>query len=101
MSNGICPLVQYVIILRLVYPDAPKNYRRVVHILRDHLTGVLNRLILPSIVSDMLPAWYLGKHEQTEFIAPVYKMLRLRIVRGAHSVDTELVFEDIRIKSLH
>ena len=52
----------------------------------------LHCLILPCRVTDMLPAGNLGKYQKSQFIAPVQKIMRLRIVRSTHGIDTKLLF---------
>ena len=67
--------VKLVAVLRLVYPNAPEHDRRVMHILPHHLFCVDDGLLFPSLVADMLPAGYLGEHQDSELIAAVDKML--------------------------
>ena len=69
VRNGIRFSVKLVAVLRFVYPDAPQHDRRMVHILPHHFIGVFNRLPLPVLVADMLPAGNFGKHQKSKLVA--------------------------------
>ena len=71
-----------------------------VAILQHHFAHVVERLLLPGLVADVLPAGNLGEHEQTELVACVDEVLALRVVRGAHRVAAKLLLEDARVLAL-
>ena len=84
-------LVKLVAVDRLVDPDAPQDYRRMVSVLAHHLARVYNSLIFPAVITDILPARDLGKDHETELIAAIDKVMRLRVVRGPDCVKSEFV----------
>ena len=70
-------------------------------VLHYHVLGIPHGLILPLLISDVLPPRNLRKHQKPQFIAPVKKMMRLRIMRGTHRIQLQFVFQNICIPFLH
>jgi len=66
----------------------------------NHAAHVVNGDQLPRFVADVLPAGNFLEHQQSNFVAGIEKVARLRIVRGAHDVAPELVTEDVRVPAL-
>ena len=67
---------------------------------RDHAADVLDRLGLPGLVADMLPAGDFLEDQQAELVAAIEEPRRLRVVRGAHDVDVQLVLQDLGVALL-
>ena len=80
------PHVEVVIVLRLVDPHAPGDDRRMVPVAANHTRDVVDRDVLPGQRPDVLPAGNLLQHQQSNFIAGIQKMPRLRIMRGAYDI---------------
>src|ERR1035438_6719956 len=66
----------------------------------NHAPDVIDRNLLPGLVSDVLPARDLFQYEEADEFAGVRKMTRLRIVRRADDVAFELVAEDLCVAAL-
>ena len=81
VRDSVRPCIEFVVVLALVYPDAPNEDRRMVPVLKDHVPDVLHRNVLPFSVADMLPSGNLGEDEKPDFVAPVNEMPALRIMR--------------------
>ena len=66
--------------------DAPKNYRRMIAVLPDHLFYVLFDLLLPLLSSQMLPAGDLREHQEPHTVAGLNEVVALRIMGSPYSV---------------
>ena len=82
-GNGICALVQFVIVLALVDANAPHHDTGMVTVLQHHLPGVDHCLILPFLTADVLPAGDFREYKQAEAITFVDKVVALGIVGSA------------------
>ena len=51
-----------------------------VAILHNHLADILQGLLFPLRISDMLPSRNLGKYQQSDFITAINKILRLWVM---------------------
>ncbi len=91
MSQIVGVAVEFVVVGRLIYAHAPKNDGGVIAILGNHLTHVFDGDILPCIVANMLPTGKLCHNQKTQLITLIYKIMRLRIVGCANSVDAQLL----------
>ena len=80
MSNLVSDFVEYIVILAFIYSYTPQEDRRMVAILSDHFPCHSDSMLLPGIIADMLPARYFGEYQQSDFIAGINEMLRLRIM---------------------
>ncbi len=66
----------------------------------DHAPDVVDGNVLPSFVSDMLPARNLFQNQKADFVAGIKEMTRLWIMRGADNVALELVAQNLRVATL-
>src|SRR5579872_1308816 len=66
----------------------------------NHATHIVDRNVLPCLISDVLPAGNLFKNQQANFIAGIKKMPRLGIMGCSHDVAFELVPQDLCVASL-
>ena len=89
MGDLIGAKVKIVIIGRLVDTNSPDNDRWVISVLENHLADVLNGLILPILVANMLPTGNFGEYKQAEPIALVNEILRLGIMRRSYRINAE------------
>ena len=101
MGGSIGALIKRILIYRLIDPHTPQNNGCMIPILQYHIPDVLHRLFFPCFISDMLPAGKLREYEQSQLITPIQKIMGLRIMRGPHGIDTEFLFQNIRICFLH
>src|SRR6185437_11206684 len=101
MSKRVRARVEIVIVFRFVDADAPKNDGGMVPVSADHTPDVIDRNLLPAFIPDVLPARNFFKHQQSDLVAAVEEMARLRIVRGADDVAVEILSKDVGIHSLH
>ncbi len=69
-------------------------------VLQYHLFHVANRVFFPYLIPDMLPAGNFGKHQKTDLVAAVNEVPALRIMRGTHRVQPELILQNIRVEPL-
>src|SRR6476661_134199 len=67
----------------------------------NHTTHVVDRNILPGFIADMLPAGDLFQNQQSDFIAGIDKVPRLRVMRGANNIALQLVAKDIGVTTLN
>ena len=89
--------VEVVIVLDFVDAHAPDDDRGMVPVAPDHAADILDRLGLPGVAADMLPAGDFLEHEQAELVAAVEEVLALRVVRGAHHVEVQFVLQDLGV----
>src|ERR1700750_2785597 len=66
----------------------------------DHSANVVDGYLLPLLVSDMLPAGNLFKHEQPDFVATIEEVARLGVVGSAHDVAMKLLAQNVSILAL-
>ena len=92
--------VEVVIVFRLVDAHAPQDDGRMVPVAANHAAHVVDRYQLPRLVADVLPAGNFLQHQQSDFVAGIEKVARLRIVRGAHDIALELVAQNVRVAAL-
>ena len=92
--------IERVVVAALVDADAPQHDRRMVAVLQHHFAHVVDRLLLPCFVADVLPAGDLREHQKPELVAGVDEVLTLRIVRRAHRVAAKLLLQDPRVLAL-
>src|ERR1700761_1368124 len=67
----------------------------------NHAPDVVYRKRLPGFVANVLPAGNLFQHQQSDLVATIEEVPRLRIVRGAHDIAVQFVTEDVGILTLH
>ncbi len=91
MAELVGAKVEVVVVLGLVDAHAPEDNGGVVAVLLHHLADIVDRHVLPGLIAYVLPTGELRHHQQAELVALVQEVLRLRIVRGAHGVDTQLL----------
>ena len=92
--------VEIVIVFRLVDAHAPQNDGRMVPVAANHAAHVVDGDQLPRLVADVLPAGNFLQHQQSDLVAGIEKVARLRIVRGAHDIALELVAQNLRVAAL-
>ena len=80
VGDGVRPLIEGVVIHRLVDANAPENDGRMIPVLQNHILHIRHRLILPGVPSDVLPAREFREDQKPQFIAAVDERLRLRVV---------------------
>ena len=88
-GDGVGAGVEFIIVLAFVDAHAPQHDGRVVPVLQNHLPDVFACLLLPRLIPDVLPTWNLGKHQQSQPVALIYKVLALRIVAGTDGVAAQ------------
>ena len=66
--------IKRVVVLRFVNTNTPEHDAWVVPVPRDHLLQRTNGVLLPSVVTNVLPTGKLLKHEQSQLVATVEKM---------------------------
>ena len=93
-------LVESVIVLALIDPDAPHENAGMVPILADHFLRISHSLLLPLLPANVLPAGDFREDQKPQLIAPVDKCMALGIMAGAHRIAAQLIFQDVRIQSL-
>ena len=86
--------VEIVVIGAFVDAHTPEDDGGMIPVLQHHLPGVLNGLLLPVFVTDMLPAGDLRKHQQSQTVTLVDKMLALGIVGGPDDDTAQLLLQD-------
>ena len=101
MRQRIGARVEVVVVARLVDAHAPQHDRGMVPVAADHAAHIVDGDVLPRLVADVLPAGNLFEHQQSDFVAAIEKVPRLRIVRGAHDVAAEVRAQNVRIAPLH
>src|SRR5215510_11722689 len=101
MREGIRARVELMIILRFVDAYSPENYGGMVPIPPDHASHIVNCKVLPLLVSSVLPARDLLKHQESKFITGVKKMRRLRVMRCPDDIAFEFFLEDFSVAALH
>src|SRR5262249_51862221 len=92
--------VKIMIVFGFVDAHAPENDRRTVPVAANHASNVVNGDVLPRLVSDVLPSGDFFEDEQTDFIAGVEEVARLRIVRGADNVALQIVAKNHCVAAL-
>ena len=100
VGGGIGAAVQLVIVLTFVDAHAPEDDAGMVAVLQHHLPGVFHRLIFPGLPTDVLPARNFRKHQQSQPVAFVDKILALGIVGGTHRHAGKLLLQDPRVLPL-
>ena len=91
VRRRVCPAVKIIIVLRLIDAHAPENDRRVVAVLHHHIAHIYNRLVLPRLITDVLPSRNLHKYQKSDSVTLVDKVMGLRIVGCPHGVDAKLI----------
>ena len=71
-----------------------------VAVLAHHLPAVLQRLRLPDLIADVLPAGHFGEHQQTQFVAGVQKRRAGGRIAGAHGVAAQFLFQQLGVQPL-
>src|ERR1019366_2553993 len=80
---------------------SPNENRRMVAISQDHVVRHVNRILLPCLIlPNVLPVRKLVHDQQSDAIAFVEKLRVRRIVRGAHHVQSQTIFENLRVPPL-
>ena len=69
-------------------------------VLAHHLPAVLQRLRLPHLITDVLPAGHFGEHQQTQLVAGVQKRRAGGRIAGAHGVAAQLLFQQLGVQPL-
>ena len=100
MRRGICPLIEFLIIDRLVDAHAPQDDRWMIAVLQNHLFYICNRLLFPRFAADMLPSRKLREHKQSYFVTAIDERLGLRVMRRPHRVEPQFALENIRVTLL-
>ena len=93
-------LAALIVIGAFVDPDTPQKDAGMIAILQHHLFYILDRLIFPCLVPDILPARNLCKDQQPQLIAPVQESMALRVVAGTHGVAAQFIFQDLCVQRL-
>ena len=99
MGQLVGAAVEFVVIHRLVDPDAPEDDGGVVPVLGHHLLDVADGQALPGASADVLPARDLREDQEADLVAPVHKMLGLRVMGGPDGVEPSSFFR-IRVQPL-
>ena len=100
MGEAIGLDVEVVTVLQLVDPHPPQDDRGMVPVARDHAADVLDRLGLPRVAADVLPAGNLLEDEQAKPVAGIEEPGRLRIVGRADDVEVKLALQDFGVAFL-
>ena len=90
MRRLICSSVKCIIILRFINTHAPENDRSVIPVLFHHIPDIFHCLIFPCSITDMLPSRNFCKNKKSYFVTPLYKIMGLWIVGGAHCIHPQL-----------
>src|SRR5215471_20014270 len=101
MCQGIRTGVEVMVVLRFVNTHSPQNYGGMVPVTPDHATDIVNCQILPLLISNVLPARDFFQHQESQFIAGIKKMRRLRVVRSANNVAFQFLLENLSVPPLH
>ena len=80
MSYPVGFTVELIVIKAFVNPDAPKDYAGMISVFPDHFLEVYDLLLLPLLISKMLPAGELGEYKESHAVAGFYEIVALRIV---------------------
>jgi hypothetical protein len=67
----------------------------------NHAANIVDRDLLPRLGANMLPARNLLQHKQSNLIASIEEVTRLRIVRRADNVAVKPRTQNIGILALH
>ena len=78
----------------------PQKDAGMVAVLAHHLPAVLQRLRLPDLIADVLPAGHFGEHQQTQFVAGVQKRRAGGRIAGAHGVAAQFLFQQLGVQPL-
>ena len=78
----------------------PQKHAGVAAVLAHHLPAVLQRLRLPDLIADVLPAGHFGEHQQTQLIAGVQKCRAGGRIAGAHGVAAQFLFQQLSVQPL-
>ena len=78
----------------------PQKDAGMVAVLAHHLPAVLQRLRLPDLIADVLPAGHFGEHQQTQLIAGVQKRRAGGRIAGAHGVAAQFLFQQLGVQPL-
>ena len=89
--------VEVMVVGRLIDAHAPEDDRRVVPVALDHAAHVADRLLLPALAADVLPARNLLEDEEPQLIATIEEVRRLRVVRRAHQIALEDMLDDLGV----
>ena len=65
-----------------------------VAVLQDHFLRVFDRLRLPALVADVLPAGDLRKYQKTQSVTGIQEVMALRIMRCSDRIDAEFFLQD-------
>ena len=80
VCHGIGALVKRIVVHTLVDAHTPEDDGRMVSVLDDHVLHILDCLVLPVLVADVLPARHLREDQEAQLIAGRDKIVGLRIV---------------------
>ena len=101
VSHGVGAGVEVVIVARLVNAHAPQDDGGVVPVAANHTADVVHGDVLPGRIADVLPAGNLLEDQQTDLVAGVEEVARLRVVRGAHDIAVKVLAQDDGVAALH
>ena len=73
-------LIKVIIVNGFVDTHSPENNGGMIPVLKDHFLNVFNSPVFPFFIAYMLPSRHLRKYHKTDFIAGIYKIMRLRIM---------------------
>ena len=94
MGHLVGAKIECIIILALVDPDTPEHDAGMAAVLQDHFPGVLHCLVLPSLITNVLPAGNLCEYQQAQLITLVDEMMALGIVGGPDDHTAQLLFQN-------
>ena len=72
-----------------------------ISVLLYHVLHIAHCLIFPRLISDMLPARNLRKHQKTQFVAAIQKIMGLGVMGSSDRIQSQLLFQNIGIHPLH
>src|ERR1700722_9556211 len=67
----------------------------------NHAAHIIHGNVLPWLVADVLPAGDLFKHQQTDLVAGVEEVARLRVMGSADDVAVEILAQNDGVTPLH
>ena len=92
--------IEFIAIHALVHSYAPQNNAGMASVTRYHFTDIPEAVFPPLPLAEVLPRGHFGEHKQTDLIAAVKEMDRIRIMRRAHKIAAETEFEQLGIRLL-
>ena len=63
-------------------------------VLHNHVFCIGDGLLLPLLITNVLPARYFRKYQQAKPVTGIHEILTLRIMRSTHGIAAKLFFQN-------